>query len=236
MCGCCCCKEHDGNGNGNGGGGTPPVRCTRYQVTFQSIDVTSIDDGFLGGSLEVTFTFSVNGQVQTWQNAALDVGVTPIGLTFFADVPTDTSTIVVDVTGVEDDPFFDDQLPGFNQVFSQGQNWGEGAQAGGGTDSNITYTLNYTIACARRTSIAVSRAALVAYGQDRVSTRKGAESASEAVLLSWALDRLRRSDGWEVVSATGEEYTLAGYGVLPARLEKKYGQQRRGRQSTRRSR
>jgi hypothetical protein len=223
MCnGCCCCCAPAGPTPPPPDGGPGP-RCTRYVVTIQSIDVTAIDDGFLGGNLEATFTFTVNGQVQTYVNNSLDVGVSPIGITFFVDVPADTSTISVDVSGVEDDPFFDDTLPGFAHIWTQAQNWGVGAQSGAGSDSNITYTLNYTIACAQRTTVSISRSTLRAYGEDRVRTREGAESRTPAVLESWALDRLRRSAGWEVVSATQEQYVLAGYGTMPALLERKYG-------------
>lgn len=238
MGSCCCCPpSRPTEPQPPPGQPEPPARCTRYVVTIQSIDVTAIDDGFLGGTLEATFTFTVNGQVQTWVNNNLDVGVSPIGLTFFVDVPADTSTITVDVSGIEDDPFFDDSLPGFTHVWTQAQNWGVGAQTGAGSDSNITYSLNYTVACAQRTTIAVSRAALAAYGEDRMRTRKGAQTVTPTILESWALDRLRRAAGWEVVSSTEDRVVLAGYGRLPAQLEKKYGGQNQkqkpsGRRST----
>jgi hypothetical protein len=95
-----------------------------------SIDVSAIDDGFLGGDLEVTFTFVVNGVAQTWTNNALGTGVTPIGITFFVPVPVPSSTITFEVSGVEDDIFFDDPLAGFPRTFGQPENWGVGFQSG----------------------------------------------------------------------------------------------------------
>lgn len=224
MCNsCCCCPQTTPPGGGGGGGEEPPPRCTRYRVTVDSIDVSAIDDGFLGGTLETTWTIVVNGQVQIYTNNNLDVGVTPIGLTFFAAVPADTSTITVQVSGIEHDPFFDDTLPGFTNVWGQAQNWGIGAQSDGGNDSNITYRLNYTIACAQRTTISVSRQALQAYGEAKVKQRSGATSGGPVVAESWALDRLRRFGGWEAVAATGDGFVVAGFGDLPARIEREFG-------------
>jgi hypothetical protein len=182
-----------------------------------------IDDGFLGGTLETTWTIVVNGDVQTYVNNNLDVGVTPIGLTFFVDVPADTSTITIQVSGIEDDPFFDDTLPGFTNVWGQAQNWGVGSQSDGGNDSNITYRLNYTIACAQKTTLPVSRQALRAYGEAKVKQRKGAKAGGPVIAEAWALDRLRRFGEWEVVSATDDTVVLSGYGELPSAVERKFG-------------
>jgi hypothetical protein len=223
MSGCCCCcggyrpPEEPPDG-------PPTERCTRYRVTFQSIDVSTIDDGFLGGDLETTWTFVVNGQVQTFVEEDLDTGVTPIGLTFFADVPTDTSVIDITVSGVEDDEFFDDPLPGFTRTFTQADNWGLGAQSGSGSDSNITYQMNYDIGCAQRTIASASRQALIAYGRERARTRREAEDPSnDVILLSWSIDRLKRG-GWELVGPPGAElYTFEGYGApFPLLVERRF--------------
>lgn len=223
MCQSCCCCCQTQPPPGDGGGQPPPTRCTRYRVTIESIDVSAIDDGFLGGTLETTWTIVVNGDVQTYTNNNLDVGVTPIGLTFFADVPADTSAITIQVSGIEDDPFFDDTLPGFTNVWGQAQNWGVGSQSDGGNDSNITYRLNYTIACAQKTTISVSRQALRAYGDAKVKQRKGAKSGGPVIAEAWALDRLRRVGGWQVVTATDDTVVLSGYGELPAAVERQFG-------------
>jgi hypothetical protein len=228
MSDCCCsCCQPSGPQPPGGGGPEPQPRCTRYQVTFESISVSAIDDGFLGGNLEAHFTFVVNGQARTWVNNDLGTGVSNIGITMFVDVPADTSTITIEVSGVEDDPVFDDDLAGFNQVWGQAQNWGLGSQAGSASDSNITYSLNYQITCAQKTTVAVSRAAIMAYAQERVKKRKKAKAVSQATLFSWSLDRFRRS-GWDVQQLTDEHVVLAGYGSFPMLAERKYAGPKKG--------
>jgi len=224
-CCCCCCapKQPPPDRPPNGGGEPSPTRCDRFRVAIVSMNVTATDDGFLGGNLEATFTFVVNGQARTWVNRDLDTGVHNIGITYFVDVPTDTSTITIEVSGVEDDPVFDDTLAGFAHVWGQAQNWGAGAQSGSASDSNITYTLNYEITCARRITVAVSRATLMAYAEERRKTRNQANKAStDSTLLSWSLDRFRR-EGWEVVQTTRDQFVLKGFGTLPVLVEQKFG-------------
>ena len=201
---------------------TPDPRCTRYQVTITSIDVTSVDDGFLGGTLETVWTFVVNGQVQTWINNDLDTGVTAIGLTFFVDVPSPTSSIALQVGGFEKDPFSNDVIAGFSQTWGQAQNWGMGSQSGGNSDSNLTYRINYQIACASSSTFALSKKAVAAYAVDRSKTRKKARQVGVATQASWGLERLRRA-GWQLVQVTDDSYILAGSGKLPSLLDKKYG-------------
>lgn len=226
-CCCCCPPTPPPPEPPPGGDPTQPPRCTRFQVTFTSIEVSNIDDGFLGGSLETTWTFVVNGQVQILEIDPLDVGVRTLGISFFVDVPTDSSSIVIEVSGVEDDPVFDDTLPGFTHVWGAAQNFGQGAQFGSASDSNITYRMNYTITCARQVTVAVARETLMAYAQDRAKTRKGVEAPTPATLLSWSLDRFRRGN-WDLVQATDREYVFKGYGVLPRLLEQKYGRREGG--------
>lgn len=230
MCNCCCCcqpTEPRPEPTDGDGGDTQPPRCTRYRVAIVSMNVTGIDDGFLGGDLEATFTFVVNGQARTWVNNNLDTGVHNIGITFFVDVPSDTSTITLEVSGVEDDPVFDDPLAGFTRVWGQAQNWGVGAQSGSASDSNITYSLNYEITCAQETAFAVSRQAIMAYAVERAKTRKkAAKDPSESTILSWALDRFRRGN-WEIVQATPDHFVFKGYGTLPSLIERKYAKQKK---------
>jgi hypothetical protein len=228
MCSCCCACACEGKKDGDGrppdGPPPPPPPCTRYRLTIVSIDVSQIDDGFLGGNLEVEFTFTVNGQAQTYVNEDLGVGVTNIGVTFFVDVPAPTSTITLAVAGIEKDPFFDDVIAGFTATYGQPQNWGVGFQSGSASDSNITYTLNYSITCARDVTVNVTRDALRAYGQKRAETRKGAEAPGPQILESWALDRFAR-EGWHVVERTEDGYTLRGSGrPLPRLLEQTFGE------------
>jgi hypothetical protein len=222
SCCCCCPTREPPPPDGVPPDGVPPP-CTRFRLTIVSIDVSQIDDGFLGGNLEVEFTFVVNGQAQTYVNEDLGVGVTNIGLTFFVDVPAPTSTITLAVAGIEKDPFFNDVIAGFSRTFGQADNFGVGFQTGSASDSNITYTLNYSITCARDVTVNVTRDALRAYGQQRAETRKGAEAVGPQILESWALDRFRR-DGWNVVQSTDEGYTLQGSGPpLPRLLEQGFG-------------
>jgi hypothetical protein len=191
-------------------------------VTFTSIEVSDISDGFLGGSLETTWTFVVNGQVQILTINPLDVGVRTLGITFFADVPTDSSAIVIQVSGTEDDLIFDDDLPGFTHVWGLAQSFGQGSQSGPGSNSSITYRMNYTITCAEQVTVAIARETLLAYAQDKAKTRKGIKEPTPAALLSWSLDRLRRGN-WELAQATDREFVFKGYGTLPRLLEQKYG-------------
>jgi|HubBroStandDraft_6_1064221.scaffolds.fasta_scaffold308450_2 hypothetical protein len=223
---CCCCPPPTPGGGGDGGTPPPPPRCTKYQVTITSIDVSAIDDGFLGGTLETTWTFVVNGQVQTYVNNDLDVGVTAIGISFFVDVPSDTSTISLQVGAVEHDPIFDDVIAGFTQVWGQAQSWGLGTQSGSASDSNITYRLNYQITCAQKGTVSISRDVLMAYGREKAETRKKAVAASDSTLLSWALDRVRRAN-WDLVQATDQHYIFKGYGKFPVLLERKFARAKR---------
>lgn len=224
MSNCCCCCQPTPTPPEPPPGDDPtqPPRCTRFQVTFTSIEVSAIDDGFLGGSLETTWTFVVNGQVQILEIDPLDVGVRTLGITFFVDVPTDSSSIVVGVSGVEDDLVFDDDLPGFTHVWGLAQNFGQGAQFGSASDSNITYRMNYLITCARQVTVSISREVLMAYAQERARTRKNAQPSSTSTLLSWSLDRVRRA-GWELVQATDQQYVFKGYGKFPVLIERKFG-------------
>jgi serine/threonine protein kinase len=127
----------------------PKAHCTRYQLSILAMNVSAVSDGLgFGGTLETTWTFSVNGQTQIYNKDGLGVGVTNIGLKFLVDVPTDASTITFSDSGKEHDTFSDDDLPGFTQVWGATQNWGLGSQSVSGTNSSITYSLNYQIACA----------------------------------------------------------------------------------------
>ena len=128
---------------------TPRPICTRYQLSILNMNVFAISDGGgFGGTLETTWTFAVSDQTQIYNKDGLDVGVTNVGLMFLVDVPDSTSAITFSASGKEHDVFADDDLPGFTRVWGQAQNWGVGSQSVSGTNSSITYTLNYQIACA----------------------------------------------------------------------------------------
>jgi hypothetical protein len=219
----CCCGGHQGVQPPPPKGPSLPSRCTRYKVTIASIEVLKADDGLFDSALEVTFTFVVNGEVQTWVSPGegLSVGFKPIGLDFFVDVPADTSTIVVQGSGVEDDDFFDDPIIGFTHTWSQSDNWGVGAQSETASDSNITYRLNYSIGCEVETAAAISQGALVAYGRAKMKKRKVTQTLGDSVLLSLGLDRVRKA-GWSLVQATDRHFVFKGCGNFPARFERKF--------------
>jgi hypothetical protein len=193
-------------------------------LTIRSIDVSAADDGLLSGNLEVRFTFVVNGEARNWNYDNLGVGVTNIGIVFFVDVPVDTSTITLEVSGWEDD-WVDDPLPGFTKVHSQSDNWGQGAQSGGASDSTITYRLNYDIVCAYETIYTVSKDILLAYARDRASTRKNARVPSNDLLQTWSIDRFRRA-GWNMIQTTETTFVFHGYGNFPSLVEEKYGEKK----------
>jgi hypothetical protein len=221
MCNCCCCPSTEQPPPDDGD--PPSSRCDLYQLTIVSMNVSEIDDGFLGGDLEATFTFTVNGESRVFENEDLGVGIHSIGITFLVPVPAESSTITLNVSGVEDDEIFDDTLAGFTQVWGQAQNWGVGAQSGSASDSNITYTLSYTITCARqRVAAVVSRAALLAYGQAKAKRRE-ARDVSETTLIGWSIDRLRRG-GFELVQASDREYHFRGVGNFANLVEKQFGE------------
>jgi len=125
---------------------------------------------------------------------------------------------------VEDDVFFDDVLASFTQAWGQAQNWGAGAQSGSVRDSNITYTLSYTITCARQPGMsAVSQAALLAYGQAKAKRRK-VEGVSETTLVGWSIDRLRRG-GFALAHASDREFHFRAVGNLANLVERRFGGQ-----------
>jgi hypothetical protein len=229
SCCCCCCGgTSEGSepepGPGPGQELDPelrPPQCTRYKVTIESINVTDINDGLLGGSLETDWTFVVNGQVEQWENEDMDEGVYNIGISFFVDVPTDTSTIVIEVSGIERDPLApDDPLPVFSRTWGKADDWGLGAQSGTASNSTITYTLNYSINCViSDTIVAVSREALTEYGR-RKADQRGVDVADRTA-MSWALTRLQR-DGWNVEHASEDEFVVSGSGNLPKLIQQEF--------------
>lgn len=230
QCCCCCCQQPARDGQDEqereppAGQPDQSRRCTRYRVTFESLDVSQIDDGFIGGALETEWTLSVNGQTKTYTNQNLNTGTHQVGKTFFVDVPANTSTIRIDVSGTEADPVTkgqDDPLPGFNHVWGQADNWGAGAQSGSGSNGTITYTLNYNITCAEEdATFAVSRQALVEYGEAKAEQR-GVDATDEAA-LSWALSRMQR-DNWDLLEATDDQFLFEGQGTLPKRVTEQFG-------------
>jgi len=204
--------------------------CTKYKVTFESISVVAIDDGLFGGDLEARFTFFVNGQTKVWDRTTddvgkLGVGVTNIGTTFFVDVPVASSVIHIEVSGIEIDDFHDDNLAGFTKVWTQSDNWGQGFNQQGANNDSITYNMNYTIGCATKATHAISRQALVRMAEVKANARR-IPVPSSLVLLNSSLDRLNRA-GWTVMTASGDELLVEGYGNLPLLIEERFGEQRK---------
>jgi hypothetical protein len=223
CCSSCCCQPTNGVGTPPPTPTPTPSHCTQYQVTIRSIDVSQIDDGFLGGNLETSWTFVVNGQAKPYVNNDLGVGVTNIGISFIVNVPTDASTITIQVSAIEHDPASDDTIAGFTQVWAQAQNWGLGAQSGSASDSNITYTLNYDIACAQKSTFVVGSEILLAYGLERAKTRNGVkeEGVTPDILVNWSIDRLRR-EGWALTTISGDSFVFSGSGTFLPLLVKMF--------------
>ena len=222
MSRCCCCCPPSGPSSPEPDPTNPdPTRpvCSRFQVTFTSISVSSVDDGFLGGDLETRWTFVVNGQVQNLSLDPLGTGVTSLGQTFFVEAPAETGSIVISVSGIEEDLFFDDDLPGFTHIWGAAQNFGQGARQGSGSNEHITYQMNYTISCVQRTTTVVSRATVLAFaGQSRKARGR---SASEEILLSFGLRKLR-GKGFEVISTTpAGDFILEGAGNIPTLIRRR---------------
>jgi hypothetical protein len=190
------------------------ARCDRYNVTIQSMNVTRIDDGFLGGDLEALFTFTVNGQAQVYENRDLNVGFHSIGRAFTVEAPNDAAQIIIAATGVEDDPAFDDPLVGFTRIFGQAQDWGVGHHAENLSDGNITYTLNYQIDCISSTLFPLPREVLLALGREKAATKKAKPPLSDEVLLASSLNRLQKH-GWKLIGTDAKEYVFEGTGALP---------------------
>ena len=131
---------------------------------------------------------------------------------------------MISVSGVEDDTFFDDDLPGFTHTWGGAQNFGLGARQGTGSNGSITYQMNYTISCAQRTTTVVSRATVLAFaGQSRKVRGK---STSDEALLSFGLRKLR-GKGLEVVSTTSAgEFILEGPGNIPTLIQRQLANSR----------
>ncbi len=224
MCNnCCCCSSIPPTPPGNGP--EKPSLCTHFQVTFNSIEVSDIDDGIFGFVLDTEWTFVVNGQVRTRTIDPLDVGTHTIGVSFIVDVPTASSLIDIRVSGVENDFGFDDPLPEFTKTWDSAHDFGQGAQSQSGRNSSITYRMNYTISCAQPVTVAIARETLLAYAQERLEIRKSNKTLTlptPPMLLSRSLERLRR-DNWDLIHVTEREYIFKGYGNLPQLLEQRYG-------------
>ena len=207
---------------------TPPTveRCDRYRVTIVSMDVTFADDGLGDHTLEASFAILVNGQLRNFKKD-LSVGIHSIGFTYFVDVPADTSVINLTISGTDDDPLFDDSLPGFTRVLGQSENWGLGFQQESASNEEMAYALNYQITCAQRGTSVVSRAALLAYAQEKLKSKKRQmnEELSNTTLLTWGLNRLRRG-GFDVLQTTDEHIVISGSGTLPGLVEQKYGKKK----------
>lgn len=222
---CCCCPPSEPSTpdpDPNNPDPTQPV-CSRFQVTFTSISVSNVDDGFLGGDLETMWTFVVNGQVQNLTLDPLGTGVRTLGQTFFIEAPAETGSIVISVSGIEEDTIFNDDLPGFTQIWGAAQNFGLGARQGSGSNEHITYQMNYTISCAEMIPVVVSRATLLAFA--RQSRKAQGKSASEEILLSFGLRKLREK-GFELINTTSAgDFILEGAGNLLALIQRRLATQ-----------
>lgn len=217
---CCCCQPSEPSTPEPDPTNPDPTQpaCSRFQVNFTSISVSEVDDGFLGGDLETTWTFVVNGQVQNVTLDPLGTGVTTLGQSFFVEAPAETGSIVISVSGIEDDTLFDDDLPGFTHTWGSAQNFGLGARQGSGSNEHITYQMNYTISCAQERSVVLSRRSLLEFAGQ---SRKAQDArVPDEVLLTFALRRLR-GKGFELVNTTAEgDFVLQGAGNAPTIIQR----------------
>lgn len=181
CCCCCCCGSGGGGGHagvpgGFGGLGTNPLaprRCNKYQVTFVSIDVHKVSDGIFDNALEAEFTFSVNHESKTWKKD-LKKGKTDINQTIYANVPSEQSNLMIQVSGKEKDLIKDDNLAGFTKTYGQLENWGMGAQSESADNGSISYTLNYKIDCAAQRTAAVPANAMLSMAGKQEAQREEA--------------------------------------------------------------
>ena len=197
---CCCCCGSAGGGGGHTGvpggfGGTNPAGpklCNKYQVTFVSIDVHKVSDGVFDNTLEATFTFSVNHESATWKKD-LKKGRTEINKTIYADVPSEQSSLLIQVSGKEKDLIKDDKLAGFSKTFGQMENWGMGAQSESASNGSIGYTLNYKIDCATQRTAAVPPNAMMSMADKQVAQREEARMRTAEDELSQMLGMLKKA-------------------------------------------
>ena len=165
---------------------TAPGRCKKYQVTFVSIDVSKASDGFLDHSLEAEFNFSVNHEAKKWKKD-FGKGLTNIGVSIIADVPSEQSQLLIQVSGKEKDLIKDDNLAGFSRSHGQAENWGMGAQSASASNGSISYTMNYKIECAPETAASVPREAMIDMIRKQQAQREEAEARrNKEVLLQQA--------------------------------------------------
>jgi hypothetical protein len=190
---------------------------------FTTINTTKSDDGFASGELEVQLTFTVNAQTQIQQffNTALQVGTTQLNLQpFLVNVPTQASTISISIQAEEQDG---NQYTGHQKAYGEADDWGIGAHTGnlGGPNEALIAAVNYNIACAKTTMVAVPRSALIAYAEDTARRRKIEAPAAE-LMLSWSLSRLARNQ-WEIAHVIGDSFLLKGYGTFARRIAERFG-------------
>ena len=198
CCSCCCCGSSGGGGGHTGlpggfGGATPagPRLCNKYQVTFVSIDVHKVSDGVFDNTLEATFHFSVNHESETWKKD-LKKGRTEINRTIYADVPSEKSSLLIQVSGKEKDLIKDDKLAGFSKTFGQLENWGVGAQSESASNGSIGYTLNYKIECATQRTAAVPPSALMQMAEEKEAQRDEARMRAERDKMRQMLGELKQ--------------------------------------------
>jgi hypothetical protein len=118
----------------------------RYEVTFNAITVSALDDP--GSNAEVDIAFRVNAITRHFVDNDLGLGTTtlPDKLVFTTDVPTD-GTITIDISGIENDvTSADDPLPTIRRTFRAADQFGVGSHRVNASNRHLTYSIDFEIA------------------------------------------------------------------------------------------
>jgi hypothetical protein len=171
----------DGTPGGPPGGTSPPAPplpppaaiCASALVRIDSINVgvSGVEDD-PGAAAEWYLTIVVNDQSRTWENEDVrDNRNYLIGFDFNVPLTNASSTIKVSSSGYEhDDTSAHDDLPTAEQTHGSSDNWGiGGSRQLSGSNSEFSYTINYTVTCLRQAvQSVISRDEAARYVQRRL--------------------------------------------------------------------
>lgn len=167
----------------------PPTFCASALVRIDSINVgVSGAEDDPGAAAEWFLTIVVNGQSRTWVNEdTRDNRNYSIGFDFVVALVNTSSTIRVSSSGYEeDDTSANDDLPAAEQTHGSFDNWGiGGSRQLSGSNSEFSYTINYTVTCLQQTAQSViSREEAIRYVQRRLEAAGAKSDLSPDELLT----------------------------------------------------
>ena len=173
---------------------TPPVPpssafCGSALVRIDSISVgVSGAEDDPGAAAEWFLTIVANGQSRTWINKDVrDNRDYSIGFDFVVPLVNTSSTIRVSSSGYEeDDTSPNDDLPAAEQTHGSFDNWGiGGSRQLSGSNSEFTYTINYTVTCLQQSvQSIVSREEAIRSVQERLDSVGAKRDLSPDELLN----------------------------------------------------